>query len=77
MRMDTQAKVENKVGAKIGTPQSPYADACMEGFVKATEDKNLCSNAWKRYGCGGNVMPNLIQQSNSGNSNPILCKFNG
>lgn len=78
MRMDTQEKVENMINdANLGTPKSPYSDACLSGLVQAQEDKNLCSNAWKRFGCGGNTMPNLIQQSSSSNANPILCKFNG
>lgn len=75
MRMDTREKVEKIVGAEINSPQSPYSDACLEGLMKAQEDKSLCNNAWKQFGCSGSVMPNLIQQSPFGNDNPILCKF--
>lgn len=77
MRLDTPNKVEKIVGAEINSPKSPYADACMTGLIEAQNDKKLCSNAWQHFGCNGSVMPNLIQQSSSNNSNPILCKFNG
>ena len=76
MRLDTREKVEAMVGSELGTPQSLYAEACMTGLSKATEDKQLCRNAWARFGCGGSVMPNLLQQNPSDKTQqPVLCKF--
>ena len=76
MRLDTREKVETMVGSELGTPQSLYAEACMTGLSKATEDKQLCRNAWARFGCGGSVMPNLLQQNPSDKTQqPVLCKF--
>lgn len=78
MRMDTRDKVEEIIGdPHLGTPQSLYTDACLDGLIKAQEDKNLCRNAWENFGCGGKKTPNLIQQSPFSNSNPILCQFRG
>lgn len=76
MRLDTREKVEAMVGSELGTPQSLYAEACMTGLSKATEDKQLCRNAWARFGCGGSIMPNLLQQNPSDKTQqPVLCKF--
>lgn len=76
MRLDTREKVEAMVGSELGTPQSLYAEACMTGLSKATEDKQLCRNAWARFGCGGGEMPNLLQQNPSDKTQqPVLCKF--
>lgn len=76
MRLDTRETLEAKIGAKADAPDSPYNEACKSGLAKATEDKQLCRNAWARFGCGGNVMPNLLQQNPSDKTQqPVLCKF--
>lgn len=76
MRLDTRETLEAKIGAKVDAPDSPYNEACKSGLAKATEDKQLCRNAWARFGCGGSVMPNLLQQNPFDKTQqPVLCKF--
>ena len=62
MRIDTERKIEKQVGKKIRGPKSPYNDDCMAGLNEAFEDENkgLCKNAWKKYGCEGTEVPKLL-----------------
>ena len=69
MRIDTERKIEKKLGGKIRGPESPYNKACVDGLNAAFEDinikndnKELCKKAWKLYGCGGSKVPKLLYQ---------------
>jgi hypothetical protein len=69
MRIDTERKIERKVGAKIRGPVSPYNDACSAGLEAEFADENfedgnkrLCKKAWALYGCNGTKVPKLLFQ---------------
>ena len=67
MRIDTERKIEKKVGSKIRGPASPYNDACGAGLEAEFADENfedgnkkLCKKAWTLYGCKGTKEPKLL-----------------
>ncbi|WP_037586147.1 hypothetical protein [Stenoxybacter acetivorans] len=60
MRLDTEAKIDKLVGTNIREKGSVFEDDCLDGLIQANEDKNLCSNAWDRFGCNGKIMPKLL-----------------
>lgn len=71
MRIDTEKKIEKKIGAKVRGPKSPYNSACMDGLNAEMEDENfadgnkkLCKKAWALYGCKGTKVPKLLYQIN-------------
>ena len=76
MRLDTEGKVNKLLGAEVRVPNGVYSESCLNGLNKANNDKNLCENAWKRFGCQGAEFAQLIQQSPFGNPSAITCKFN-
>lgn len=78
MRLDTGSKVEQLVGASVGDPRSPFADACADGLLKAVADQGqgaLCKVAWDKYGCGGSQYRGLVQEDPFQDRNPKLCSF--
>ena len=77
MRLDTEGKIEEKVGGKFRGSKSKYRGVCTSGLMKAYEEegKGLCRNAWEQYGCDGSVESKLIQQNPFKLKNPILCTY--
>lgn len=77
MRIDTETKIEYKVGMKIRGPESPYNQACVKGLSLAFDDekRGICSKAWKKFGCYGTTIPRLIQENPFRKSDGIFCKF--
>ncbi|VAW48153.1 hypothetical protein MNBD_GAMMA03-905, partial [hydrothermal vent metagenome] len=75
MRVDTQEKIENQIGAKIN--DTKYNKICLQGISEAFDDENkgLCSKLWKQYGCNGNNIPRLIQENPFKKSNANLCEY--
>ncbi|MCF9470879.1 hypothetical protein J8A00_21250 [Vibrio parahaemolyticus] len=79
MRIDTEAKIENIVGGKIRGPSSEYNQSCMAGLDMAFKQENdgLCENAWRDFGCSGDKVKGLIQESSKSGSGRELCEFEG
>lgn len=79
MRIDTEGKVKEVVGAEIRGPGSPHNQACLQGLSKAFEEENggLCSNAWRDFGCSGKKLSGLIQENPFKVKNAMLCEFKG
>lgn len=75
MRLDTEQKVVGHLGMPIRDKDSPLNDDCTKGLLKANQDQNLCQNAWRDFGCGGRVMPNLLQESPFRNKQAKLCQY--
>jgi hypothetical protein len=76
MRLDTREKIENYIGTT--TTQSIYSQDYARGLNSAFEDNDkgiLCEEAWKHFGCYGDVNPRLIQENPFKLSNPILCEY--
>lgn len=78
MRVDTQAKVEEKAGGLIRGPESAFKDGCMTGLMNAYADQDegeLCQNAWRKFGCDGTAESSLIQQNPRAFRFPVLCEY--
>jgi len=67
MRIDTERKIEKKVGSKMRGPAAPYGNACHAGLDAEFADENfengnikLCKKAWALYGCKGAKVPKLL-----------------
>lgn len=77
MRLDTEGKIESIVGGKLRGSGSVYNKSCREGIELAFDEKskNLCLNTWEKYGCSGNVLPKLVQQSPFTKEDAKLCIF--
>ena len=70
MHPDTQEKINSIVGSNIQEPGSPFEKECNSGIVNAMNDKDLCNNAKKKFGCRGSDIVDLVQEKQSGNVNP-------
>lgn len=82
MRIDTQAKVEAKLGAVIDD-DARLKDICWEGLSKALEDqerwrkdegfesgeREFCRQAWDEYGCSGAKVVGLLYHRD------VFCKY--
>lgn len=75
MRLDTEQKLAERLGMPIRDSGSPLNDDCTKGLMKANEDKNLCRNAWRNFGCNGAVTAKLLQESPFGNNQAQLCQY--
>ena len=77
MRLDTEGKIESIVGSKLRGVGSIYNENCKEGIKLAFDDepKNLCLNTWEKYGCSGNVLPRLVQESPFTKDDGKFCMF--
>lgn len=77
VRLDTEDKVEKIVGGKFRDPNATHNNICMEAIIKANADegKGVCKIAWEKYGCYGNEIPKLIQQSAFTVENAATCPF--
>ncbi len=73
MVMNTESKIDEKIGANARGKKSPYKDACSEGILKAIEDqktKDYCKTVIEKYGCNGSVEPRLLQTKRN------VCTYN-
>ena len=77
MRLDTEKKMEAKLGIKLRGPSAPHKDAYFDGLLKATGDegKGLCENAWTWYGCSGTRHPRLLIENPFRNDSPQICPY--
>ncbi|MBM7423853.1 hypothetical protein [Spongiibacter marinus] len=77
MRVDTEKKLEAKVGGPLRGRDSKYNGVCMAGISNAFDDeqKGLCEKAWNQFGCFGSVEPKLLQKSSYGRSDHVLCEY--
>jgi hypothetical protein len=77
MRIDTEGKIEAKIGEKFRNQTSVYSSDCWAGLNKAFEEENkgLCAVAWKKYGCSGTDIPRLIQENPFKIKNGNFCKY--
>ncbi|AUK45189.1 hypothetical protein A4212_10005 [Pasteurella multocida] len=75
MRLDTEGKVNALVGEEIRKPNGKYSESCFNGLKKANNDKKLCSNAWKKFGCNGSVTARLLQTNPFTNKDGAKCTF--
>jgi hypothetical protein len=73
--MDTQQKIENRVGAKI--TDRKYNKTCLQGISEAFEDKgkDICSKVWKKFGCNGDDLPRLVQENSFKKADANLCEY--
>lgn len=76
MRLDTAGKVEKLLGEDPTSKESKYNEFYSKGLVKANKDKNLCVNAWKKFGCQGSETARLLQTNPFTNKTGEKCTFN-
>ena len=77
MRLDTESKIEKMVGGKFRGPDGSHNQICFQAIMEADADEKngVCRIAWEKYGCFGNDIPKLLQQSSSMGSNALTCPF--
>lgn len=76
MRLDTAGKVEKLLGEDPTSKDSQYNEFYSKGLIKANKDKNLCANAWKKFGCQGTETARLLQTNPFTNKTGAKCTFN-
>lgn len=76
MRLDTAGKVANVLGEDPSDKNSKYNESYFNGLMKANEDKKLCTNAWKKFGCQGTETARLLQTNPFTNKTGEKCAFN-
>ncbi len=55
---------------------SDYSDNCLAGSDAAWDEEakgTLCESAWTSYGCGGEIVANILSQSALFTNPPQLC----
>lgn len=75
MRLDTSDKITKIVGEDPTDKASKYNESYFNGLMKANDDKKLCANAWKRFGCQGKEVAKLLQTSPFTNKTGEKCTF--
>ena len=74
MRVDTEEKLEKKLGIKdVREPMQSYYNGTQRAIKN--EHNGLCRDIWEKYGCYGSEIPRLIQESLFRVKNPVLCEF--
>ncbi|MDP8172587.1 hypothetical protein QJU89_05910 [Pasteurella skyensis] len=75
MRLDTERKVNALLDEPVRKPNGKYSDSCWKGLKKANNDKNLCTNAWEKFGCYGTETARLLQTNPFTNKTGAKCSF--
>lgn len=75
MRLDTSGKVAEILGEDPSDKTSKYNESYFNGLMKANDDKKLCVNAWKKFGCQGTETAKLLQTSPFTNKTGEKCTF--
>jgi hypothetical protein len=79
MRVDTERVIERRVGSKLRGVNSVYNEDCWAGLTRAfkevDEGNDICSRAWREFGCHGKKEPRLIQQNSRLRPNGVFCRY--
>jgi len=79
-RVDTSKRVSQKIGVDDIRGGS-YKDIFNKGTDKAFKDmlstskKEMCSKAWKLFGCNGTRVKRLLSESVRYYTNPTICPY--